>query len=158
MILKASQRGGGMQLAAHLLKAENEQVEVHEVRGFVADDIKGAMKEAQAVAMGTHCKQHLFSVSLNPPASESVGIGAFEAALDRIEQANGLAGQPRVVIFHEKDGRRHCHAVWSRIDADTMTARPLPFFKTKLREVSKGLYLEHGWQMPRGLMDSKECD
>jgi Arc/MetJ family transcription regulator len=39
-----------------------------------------------------------------------------------------------------------------------MTARPLPFFKNRLREVSKQLYLEHGWQMPRGLMDSKERD
>lgn len=39
-----------------------------------------------------------------------------------------------------------------------MTARPLPFFKQKLREISKGLYLEHGWQMPRGLLDSREHD
>ncbi|WP_256923966.1 hypothetical protein [Sphingomonas sp. IBVSS2] len=46
MILKASQRGGGMALAAHLLKAENEHVEIHEIRGFVSDDLKGAMKEA----------------------------------------------------------------------------------------------------------------
>ena len=158
MILKASQRGGGMQLATHLLKAENEHVEVHEVRGFVADDMKGAMKEAQAVAMGTRCKQHLFSVSLNPPDSEKVGIAVFESALDRIEQATGLTGQPRIVVFHEKEGRRHCHAVWSRIDADSMTAKPLPFFKMKLREISKSLYLEHGWQMPRGLMDGKERD
>lgn len=158
MILKASQRGGGMQLGAHLLKAENEQVEVHEVRGFIANDLKGAMKEAQAVAMGTRCKQYLFSVSLNPPERESVGVAAFESALDRIEKATGLAGQPRMVVFHEKEGRRHAHAVWSRIDADTMTAVPLPYFKTKLREVSKALYLENGWQMPRGMLDAKERD
>ncbi len=38
MILKASQRAGGTQLAMHLLKTEeNEHVEVHEVRGFVSD-------------------------------------------------------------------------------------------------------------------------
>ena len=43
MILKASQRGGGTQLGSHLLKTENEHVEVHEVRGFCADDVKGAM-------------------------------------------------------------------------------------------------------------------
>lgn len=42
MILNASQRGGGMQLAVHLLKAENEHVEVHEIRGFVAPDLKEA--------------------------------------------------------------------------------------------------------------------
>jgi len=39
-----------------------------------------------------------------------------------------------------------------------MTAKPLPFFKNKLMEVSKKLYLEHGWQMPRGLADNKDRD
>jgi hypothetical protein len=63
-----------------------------------------------------------------------------------------------MVVFHEKEGRRHAHCVWSRIDADTMTARPLPFFKNKLREVSKALYLEHGWKMPMGLIDSSQRD
>lgn len=158
MILKASQRGGSMQLGAHLLKEENEHVEVHEIRGFVSDTVLGAMKEAQAVAEGTRCKQFLFSVSLNPPETASPSIETFEAAIDRIEEKNGLTGQPRMIIFHEKEGRRHAHAVWSRIDADTMTARPLPFFKMKLREISKSLYLDHGWQMPRGLVDSKERD
>lgn len=158
MILKASQRGGSMQLGAHLLKEENEHVEVHEIRGFVSDTVLGAMKEAQAIAQGTRCKQFLFSVSLNPPEAASPSIEAFESAIDRIEEKNGLTGQPRMIIFHEKEGRRHAHAVWSRIDADTMTARPLPFFKMKLREISKSLYLDHGWQMPRGLVDSKERD
>jgi hypothetical protein len=147
-----------MALAAHLLKTENEHVEIHEIRGFVSDNLKGAMKEAQAVAKGTRCQQFLFSVSLNPPEREAVMVDAFERAIDRIEEMNGLSGQPRMIVFHEKEGRRHAHAVWSRIDADTMTARPLPFFKTKLQEISKSLYLEHGWQMPRGLMDSKERD
>jgi hypothetical protein len=159
MILKGSQRGGARQLGDHLLKkTENEHVEVHEVRGFLASDLLGALREAEATAKGTRCKQFMFSVSLNPPERESVRVEVFEKALADIEERNGLTGQPRVIVFHEKEGRRHCHAVWSRIDAETMTARPLPFFKNKLREVSKQLYLEHGWQMPRGLMDSKERD
>jgi hypothetical protein len=41
MILKASQRGGSNQLAAHLLKThDNEHVAVHELRGFSADDLR----------------------------------------------------------------------------------------------------------------------
>ena len=45
MILKESQRGGGKQLAVHLLKTdENEHVEVHDIRGFVADDVTGAFQ------------------------------------------------------------------------------------------------------------------
>lgn len=159
MILKGSQRSGATQMGLHLLKTEeNEHVEVHEVRGFVADDVMGAMKEAQAIAQGTRCKQHLFSLSLSPPEGEPVPVAAFEEALDKVEQRLGLAGQPRVVVFHEKEGRRHAHAVWSRIDADVMKAVHLPFFKTKLREVSKELYLGHDWRMPAGLVDSKARD
>ena len=63
-----------------------------------------------------------------------------------------------MVVFHEKEGRRHAHAVWSRIDAETMTAINLPFFKTRLRDLSRELYLENGWKMPRGLMNSREAD
>ena len=159
MILKASQRGGAKQLGLHLLKTDdNEHIELHEIRGFVSDDLIGALKEAYAVSRGTKCKQFMFSVSLNPPQLEDVGIDLFEQTIDRIEEVNGLSGQPRVIVFHEKEGRRHGHAVWSRIDADEMKAINLPFFKTKLREISRSLYMEHDWVMPRGLMDSEARD
>ncbi|MCR9266256.1 MAG: relaxase/mobilization nuclease domain-containing protein [Alphaproteobacteria bacterium] len=159
MILVASQRGGAKQLGLHLLRTdENEHVEVHEISGFVSEGVVEALKEAQAVAKGTRCKQYLFSVSLNPPETERVDIDVFQNALSRIEGANGLTGQPRVVVFHEKEGRRHCHAVWSRIDAQTMTAKPLPYFKNKLRDLGRELYLEHGWKMPHGFMNSREAD
>jgi len=159
MILKASQRGGAKQLGLHLLRQDdNEHVEVHEVRGFVSEDVIGALKEAHAVSQGTRCKQFLFSVSFNPPETEQVGTKTFEQAIDRVEAKTGLAGQPRVIVFHEKEGRRHAHAVWSRIDAENMTAVNLPHFKLKLRDISRELYLEHEWKMPRGLMNSDARD
>ena len=163
MILKASQRGGGKQLALHLLNTEdNEHCEIHDLRGFAHDNLLGAMKEAYAVSKGTRCKQFLFSLSLNPPPEESVNVEVFEDALGRIEKKLGLSGQPRAVVFHEKEGpngyRRHCHAVYSRIDADNMKAINLSLFKTKLQEISRELYLEHGWRMPKGIMQSKAAD
>jgi hypothetical protein len=159
VILKASQRGGAKQLGLHLLKtSENEHVEIHEVRGFIADDVMDAFAEAYAISRGTKCRQFLFSVSLNPPESEQVRVEVFEEALAKIEERTGLTGQPRIVVFHEKEGRRHAHAVWSRIDAESMTAVQLSHFKLKLRDISKQLYLDHGWKMPRGLMDYKERD
>jgi len=159
MILKASQRSGAKQLGLHLLKMEeNEHVEVHEISGFIADDLMGAMKEAYALSKGTKCKQHLFSVSLSPPIGEAVRVDVFEKACNAIEERLGLTGQPRMIVFHEKEGRRHAHAVWSRIDAATMTAKHLPFFKSKLRDVAKQLYMENGWKMPEGFIDSKLRD
>lgn len=152
MILKGSQRGGGADLAVHLMRTDdNEHVRLHELRGFTADDLRGAFKEAEAISRGTRCRQYLFSLSLSPPERERVSAADFEAAIERIEGRLGLEGQPRAIVFHEKEGRRHAHCVWSRIDAATMNARPLPFFKNRLMEVSRGLYLDHGWQMPSGI-------
>lgn len=63
-----------------------------------------------------------------------------------------------MIVFHEKEGRRHAHLVVSRIDPATMTAKPLSFFKTKLNAVAKELYLENGWQMPDGFRDGRLRD
>ena len=155
MILKGSQRASGQNLAAHLMNvADNEHLRVHELRGFTADDLRGAFKEAEAISRGTKCQQYLFSLSLSPPEGASVSTEAFEETIDRIERRLGLDEQPRAIVLHEKEGRAHAHCVWSRIDAETMTARPMAFFKNKLIAVSRELYLEHGWNMPRGLESS----
>ncbi|MDR4468495.1 MAG: hypothetical protein MRJ68_09390 [Nitrospira sp.] len=157
MILKGSQRGSAAQLARHLLRAdENEHVEIHELNGFVADDLHGALQEIYAVSRGTRCQQYMFSVSLNPPQEETVPIEYFEKAVTDIEAKLGLEGQPRAIVFHEKEGRRHAHCVWSRIDANEMKAINLPFYKMKLQDISRQLYFEYGWQMPRGLLNRQE--
>lgn len=159
MILKASQRGGGQDLAIHLMRLDdNDHVDLHELRGFGADDLKGAFKEAYAVSRGTKCRQYLFSVSLSPPEQERVPVEVFKKTVDRMERRLGLEGQPRAIVFHEKEGRRHAHCVWSRIDADSMTAVQMSFFKTKLRDLSRELYLENGWKLPRGLENPAERD
>jgi hypothetical protein len=159
MILKASQRSGARQLSAHLMRTdENEHVELHEVSGFMSETLHDALLEAQAMAKGTQCKQYLFSVSLSPPAHENVRVEVFEQAVNAIEERLGLQGQPRAIVFHEKEGRRHAHAVWSRIDAETMTAKHLPFFKTKLNDLAKQLFLENGWAMPKGFENPKLRD
>ena len=156
MILVGNQRGGARDLARHLMKSENERVDVAELRGFVADDLDGAFQESYAISRGTRCKQFLFSLSLNPPKDAMVSDDQFMAAIAKAETKLGLMDQPRAVVFHEKRGddgklRRHAHAVWSRIDIEEMKAVPLPHSKRKLQDVARDLYLEHGWTMPRGL-------
>ena len=158
MILIGNQRGGGRDLAMHLLKEENDHVRVHQLRGFVADDLEGAFKEAYAVSRGTRCKQFLFSLSLNPPKDADVPTEDFESAIERIEQKLGLSGQPRAIVFHEKEGRRHAHAVWSRIKAEEMKAVQMSHSGEKLLDVSRELHREHGWKMPRGLVERSERD
>lgn len=152
MILKASQRAHGAELAKHLLNGEeNDHVTVHEIRGFVADTLEGALQEAYAMSRGTRCQQYLFSLSLSPPEEADVPIEAFEAAIEEVERKLSLLGQPRIVVFHEKNGRRHCHVVWSRIDAEKLVAVNMAHFKRKLMDISRALYLRHGWKLPKGM-------
>lgn len=163
MILVGNQRGGARDLARHLMKTENERVEVAEIRGFVADDLDGAFQESYAISRGTKCRQFLFSLSFNPPKGAAVDNEAFFHAIDKAETKLGLNGQPRAVVFHEKRGddgeiRRHAHAVWSRINAREMKAVPLPHSKRKMQDISRDLYLEHGWKMPSGLAVSGQRD
>ncbi|QLF71765.1 relaxase/mobilization nuclease domain-containing protein (plasmid) [Peteryoungia desertarenae] len=151
MILVGSQRGGAGNLARHLMNAvENEHVTVHELRGFVADKLPGALAEAHAISKVTQCQQFIFSLSLNPPKGQDATVGNMMQAAEQAEQKLGLSGQPRAVVVHEKKGRRHIHVVWSRIDADSMKAINLPFFKQRLAALSKELYLEHGWELLDG--------
>lgn len=153
MILKGSQRGGAMNLGKHLLKQENEHIELHQVRGFIANDVMGAMKETQAIARGTKCTKHIFSLSLNPPETETVSAADFEKAVDKIGDYLGLGQQPRIIVIHEKEGRRHAHCVWSRIKSSEMKTVQLSHYKNKLQEKSRELFLEHDWKMPDGLLN-----
>lgn len=159
MILKAKERGDAPQLARYLMSMrDNDHVALHKVSGFASDDLLEAFHEADAIARGTRCKNHLFSMSLNPPEGAKVSVDDFEKIADKIAKKLGLEQQPRAIVFHEKDGRRHAHVVWSRIDIERMRAINMPHYKTKLRDVSRQLFLDHDWEMPRGLQDKRLRD
>lgn len=159
MIMVGSARGNGSKLAVHLMNdRDNDHVEIHDLRGFTANNLHGAFQEADAISKGTRCQQYLFSLSINPPETESVSIHHFEAAIERAEQSLGLQDQARAIVFHEKQGRRHAHVVWSRIDVLEMKAINLPFYKQRLNDVSKDIFLEHGWRLPNGYLDKRNRD
>lgn len=152
MILKGSQRAGARQLAAHLLNdRDNDHVTVLELRGFVADNLMAALEESYAISTATRCKQFLFSLSLNPPQGIIASEEELQRAADQAEKVLGLDDQPRAIVLHEKNGRRHAHVVWSRINPDSLTAINLPHFKNRLTGLSRELYLEHDWPLPNGL-------
>ena len=77
MILNGNQRGNAKDLALHLMKAENERVEIHELRGFMSHDLMGALGELYAVSRATRCDQFMYSLSLNPPKGVSVSNAEF---------------------------------------------------------------------------------
>lgn len=152
MILKGSQRAGAAALVNHLLnEQDNDCVTLLELTGFVSDSFEDALSETHAISKATQCRQYLFSLSLNPPMDHIATDDELLDAANRAQAKLGLDAQPRAIVVHEKHGRRHAHVVWSRIDADTMTAINLPHFKNKLRDLSRDLFLDHGWDLPDGL-------
>jgi len=92
-MLKVNQRGSGRDIARHLLKQENDYVEVHELRGFMSDDLVSALKETHMIS---RAKKYLYSLSVNSPEVENVSPQDLLNA----------------IVFHEKKGRRYAHAVW----------------------------------------------
>jgi len=153
MIPKASQRGGGQDLATHLLNAaDNEYVELAEVSGAVAHDLHGAFAEWEAIAAGlTKCRNYLYSLSVNPDLAQGgLTRAQYLDYLDRTEKALGLECQPRAVVFHIKDGREHCHCVWSRIDWQNEKAVHIAFDREKLMMVTRQFAREHGLALPEG--------
>ena len=152
MILEGNERGYGAEPARH------DHVTLHAVNGFVADDLFGAFAAAEAISNATQCQKYLFSLSLNPPPDTDVSIEDFEKAIAQAEVRLGLTGQPRAIVFHEKNGWRYAHAVWSRIDGDRLKAINIPYYKRKLCSLSQELYQMHSWEMPEGFRDAAKRD
>jgi hypothetical protein len=154
MIPKASQRGLGQDLATHLQNAyDNEYVEIAEVRGAVARDLHGAFAEWELCAHAmTGCRNYLYSLSVNPdPAQGQLTRAQYLDYIDRAEGKLGLADQPRAIVFHIKDGREHCHVVWSRIDTEQGKAVHQAFDRQKLMMVTRQFARDHGLALPEGM-------
>lgn len=160
MIPKGNQRGGGQQLATHLLNAlDNERAQVLDIRGAVAQDLHGAFKEWRAIAQGTKCTKYLYSLSINPdPGQRALTREEFLDYIARVEASFGLENQPRAIVVHVKEGREHFHTVWSRIDAENMRAVQLSFDRQKLRTLTQEFALEHGLRLPPGLSKDRGTD
>ena len=159
MIPFASQRGGGQDLATHLLNAyDNEIAEVAHLRGAIADDLHGAFKEweVQADAL-TRCEKYLYSLSINPdPAQGPLTRTQYMDYIARAEESLGLSDQPRAVVFHTKYGREHCHVVWSRIAAEQQRAVHLAFDHDKLMRVTRSFARDHHLDLPAGYVKSRQ--
>ncbi len=153
MIPFASQRAGGQDLATHLSNEEdNELVEIGEFRGCIANDLHGAFAEWEAQAhLLTKCENYLYSLSVNPDHRQGEFTDEqYYDYLDRVEEKLGLSNQPRVPVFHIKDGRKHCHVIYSRIDAQNGKAIHMAFDHDKLMSVTRQFAQDHGLELPEG--------
>ncbi len=157
MVIKGTSCAGARRLAVHLTRTDtNERAEVREMTGVAAEDLRGALLEMEAVGSGTRTKKPFYHASINTRADERLTEEQRAEAIDRLEEKLGLSGQPRVVVVHEKEGREHCHIVWSRIDLERMRAISDSHNYRKHEEVARDLEREFGHQRVQGAHAERE--
>ena len=147
MIAKGVAHRHGVKLASYLITGkENEIATLWKLRGFASDDIHEAFRSVHLMAAATRAEQPFFHVQVRNPNGETLTRQQWERIADRIEAKLRLIGQPRAIAFHldRETGHEHMHIAFSRIDPETMTARSLPFFKLRLKEVCRDLEIELG--------------
>jgi hypothetical protein len=157
MVIKGTSCAGARRLAVHLMRTDtNERAEVKELRGVTAIDLRGALLEMEAVAAGARTSKPFYHGSINTRAEERLTDAQRMQAIDRLEAALGLSGQPRVVVLHEKNGREHCHVVWSRVRIESMAAVSDSHNYRKHEEVARELEREFGHQRVQGAHVERE--
>jgi len=147
MICKGTTHNNGTKLAAYMTTSKKEErAELWELRGFEATNIKDAFRDVQIMAAATKCRQPFFHVQIRNREGETLTRQQWEQAADRIERMLGLTGQPRAISFHtyKHNNDEHMHVAWSRIDQETLRAKELPYFKFRLKEISRELEAHFG--------------
>jgi hypothetical protein len=148
MIAKGTPHDNGSRLAVYLTRGKDgETAELFQLRGFGTNtNIKDAFRDVHVIAAATKAEQPFFHVQVRLPEGEKLPRAQWEQTADRIGRMLGLKDQPRAIAFHidKHTGEEHMHVAWSRIDAENMKAIPLPFFKERLKKLSRELELQFG--------------
>lgn len=157
MVIKGVACAGARRLAVHLMRTDtNERAEVKELQGVSAENLRDALLEMEAVAAGTRSTKPFYHASINTRADERLTDAQRSRAIDRLEAELGLTGQARAVVVHEKEGREHCHIVWSRIDLDRMAAISDSHNYRKHELVARALEREFGHARVQGAHVERE--
>lgn len=151
MIIKGGSRSGPSALAAHLGNAvTNERITLLETRGTVATDLRGALVEMDAYALGTRCEKPLYHANIDPQPPHRLTPEQRMEAIDALEEKLGLVGHQRIVVAHEKHGREHFHVVWTRIDLDRMRSVSDSHNYRKHEEVARDIERRFGHERVQG--------
>ena len=123
MILVGNQRGGAKDFALHLIKEENEHVEVHELRGFASENLGyhpvGGIRISPILFVGSHCGRRFTPCALNDCPQASLAVPALTKAMPKLGRAPGLWSVGRSRGFERKKRRRE----WA--EGDLPAGRPL---------------------------------
>ncbi|GJD97445.1 hypothetical protein [Methylobacterium iners] len=118
MISGAMRGKGGDALARHLLKPENDSVEVIAPRGLGSPDLVGQVRELVALSLGGRTDSPCYHVHCDPDLAIEDNDGARRRWWHLFEQEFGLTSQPYCGAVHVKHARRHEHRVYGLVRRD----------------------------------------
>jgi hypothetical protein len=153
MIVKGKSTAG-RSLAGHLLKENNDRVEILEITGSVEQDLTGALETWRAYSLGTLCQKPLYHAQINP--DRPITREELDKAVSIFEKEMNLEGQARAIVMHEKEGREHYHLVYSRIDLETMRAIPDSWNYPKHEQAAREMERELGLEKTKGVFTERE--
>ena len=155
MIIKSSQRAGHRELAAHLIKARDEDgspqtVAITGYRNVMSvRSVKAALIDMEMMSWASpRTKKDLYHISMNP--SEELSAEQWERAWETYEEEFGLSEHPYIEVTHDKKGRVHKHRVYERVDTETEKAIKLSFTKIRNELVARQLEYAFNHQLTVG--------
>jgi hypothetical protein len=132
MNIKGKARGGPLNLAAHVQKAENESVRIVGIDGLMAQDIEGALMEMDALGTMLRTDKTLYHGIISPEPGKDFAMTEADWDFTRKAYLKGMGfeGQPFIEIEHEKFGkdgvlRLHRHIITALADAEVGYTRAI---------------------------------
>jgi hypothetical protein len=115
-VISGAMRGkGGDALAHHLLKPENDSVQVIEPRGLGSEDLVMQVRELVAISSGGRTDRGVYHVHADPDLSIEDNAGARARWWALFEREFVLTAQPYCGAIHVKHGRMHEHRVYGLV-------------------------------------------
>jgi hypothetical protein len=137
-VLTGNIRGGAKQLARYLTdQAENDAPPVVlDIRGLMSSNIELGLMDMVFQSEKAGSDRAFFNFQFNPRPEEAARMTKADALLAAsiIEKHLGLENQMRVVVEHQKAGRRHWHMVWPTFDEQKGKQVPDNHWKYKMTE------------------------
>ena len=150
MIVKGQAVKGAKRLATHLLKSENEVVNIIQVDGIDASLSPEALRQSliDMEDLGRLTKSQtgrvLYHANIDPRKNEQLTPAQYIQSADMLMNRLGLTGQPRIIVEHVKNGRQHAHLVVQLTDLERGTVRQLHNNFYKQSEIAREIEHEFG--------------
>ena len=150
MIIKGGRRGGSKDLAAHLLRQdENEAVRVRAIEGFFFDNptpenLEKALRQMEYGGKAAGKKQNLYHAIIAPQDGETLTDKQLQQSVDTLAKNLGMAGHQYVVVEHWKHQRQHFHVVLNVMNPETGNLARLQWSRRTQWQTSRQLEKELG--------------